>query len=79
MYIADAVGYLGSVGILVLKHFFQPNLNWLDFYRWLILGGGFCVLLILLLLLRSLYVMNRKQRRTDQEFIGSGLQKSPSL
>ncbi len=79
MYIADAVGYLGSVGVLVLKHFFQPNLNWLDFYRWLILGGGVCVLFLLLLLLRSLYVMNQKQKRTDRELIRSGLQKSPSL
>ncbi|MBU2912929.1 MULTISPECIES: DUF5690 family protein [Reichenbachiella] len=31
MYIADAFGYLGSVGVLLFKNFYSPNVDWLDF------------------------------------------------
>lgn len=31
MYIADAFGYLGSVGVLLFKNFYSPNVKWLDF------------------------------------------------
>ncbi len=33
MYTADAFGYLGSVGILFLKHFGQPSDQWLTYIR----------------------------------------------
>ncbi|MEY3053378.1 MAG: hypothetical protein RLY31_3163 [Bacteroidota bacterium] len=33
MYTADAFGYLGSVGILFIKHFGQPAGNWLAYTR----------------------------------------------
>ena len=32
IYVADAFGYLGSVGILLYKNFGQPDLSWLDFF-----------------------------------------------
>ena len=32
IYVADAFGYLGSVGILLYKNFGQPDLGWLDFF-----------------------------------------------
>lgn len=32
IYIADAFGYLGSVGILLYKNFGQANMSWLDFF-----------------------------------------------
>ena len=31
MYIADAFGYMGSVGVLLGKSFFTPEVKWLDF------------------------------------------------
>lgn len=33
MYIADAFGYLGSVGTLLYKNFVTPEVNWLEFIR----------------------------------------------
>ncbi len=32
MYLSDAFGYLGSVGVLLYKEFAQPNVSWLDFF-----------------------------------------------
>jgi hypothetical protein len=39
MYLADAFGYLGSVGVLLYKEFGQPNLSWLEFF----MTAGFAV------------------------------------
>lgn len=32
MYLADAFGYLGSVGVLFYKEFAQPDVSWIDFF-----------------------------------------------
>lgn len=32
MYLADAFGYLGSVGVLLYKEFAQPNVSWVEFF-----------------------------------------------
>ncbi|HRI26496.1 MAG TPA: DUF5690 family protein [Chitinophagales bacterium] len=32
IYVADAFGYLGSVGVLLYKNFGQPQLSWLQFF-----------------------------------------------
>lgn len=32
IYLADAFGYLGSVGVLLYKELGQPNLSWLEFF-----------------------------------------------
>ena len=32
IYLADAFGYLGSIGVLLYKELGQPNLSWLDFF-----------------------------------------------
>jgi hypothetical protein len=32
MYLADAFGYLGSVGVLLYKEFAQPDVSWVDFF-----------------------------------------------
>ena len=76
MYIADAVGYLGSVGILLTKHFLRPNLNWLDFYYILVLGGGACVFVLLLLLLISIYLMNRRWKQLNLKWVKTQPEKS---
>lgn len=46
MYLADAVGYLGSVGVLLWRNFGAGQLRWLDFYTFLCY---ICAGLILLL------------------------------
>lgn len=33
MYVADAIGYLGSISILLVKEFGKPNLSWTEFFR----------------------------------------------
>jgi hypothetical protein len=37
IYLADAFGYLGSIGVMVYKEFGQANLSWLDFF----VGAGY--------------------------------------
>lgn len=32
IYVTDAFGYLGSVGLMLYKNFGQPDLSWLDFF-----------------------------------------------
>jgi hypothetical protein len=32
IYLADAFGYLGSIGVLLYKEFGQPDLSWLEFF-----------------------------------------------
>jgi hypothetical protein len=39
MYVADAFGYLGSVGIYFYKNFFSPDISWLNFFT----GSGYIV------------------------------------
>lgn len=49
MYIADAFGYLGSVGILFIKNFSNSSLNWLSYTVYLsYLIGGITLVLSLL-------------------------------
>ncbi|MFO0725217.1 MAG: DUF5690 family protein [Myxococcota bacterium] len=33
IYVADAFGYLGSVGVLIMKSVSSPKLSWLEFFR----------------------------------------------
>jgi hypothetical protein len=33
IYVTDAMGYLGSVGILLYKNFFAGDRSWLEFYQ----------------------------------------------
>lgn len=40
MYMADAVGYLGSVAVLLWRNFYLPQLSWLHFYEQICLGGA---------------------------------------
>lgn len=32
IYLADSAGYTGSVGLLLVKHFYAPDLSWLNFF-----------------------------------------------
>lgn len=48
MYIADSLGYLGSIGVLFLKEFGNPQLSWGQFYRegalMISMAGGICAI-----------------------------------
>lgn len=51
MYIADAFGYLASVGIMLYKNFGNKNVSWLDFYMVLcLIAGSICLVFMLLTL-----------------------------
>lgn len=52
MYLSDATGYLGSVGIMLYKNFGNASIEWLPFYRSLCLVGGAAGVVICLMLLR---------------------------
>ena len=39
MYVADAFGYLGIIGVLFFKEFSYTSLSWLEFF----LSGGYIV------------------------------------
>lgn len=49
IYLADSAGYTGSVGLLLVRHFFAPDLSWLNFFIEAIyvtaVGGGVLVVL----------------------------------
>lgn len=52
MYIADSVGYLGSVSVLLIKELGRPNISWSTFFRQGVMvvavAGGICTFLSLL-------------------------------
>ena len=37
IYLADAFGYLGSIGVMIYKEFGQASLSWLEFF----IGAGY--------------------------------------
>jgi hypothetical protein len=39
IYVADAFGYLGSIGVLFVKEFTYANVSWLDFF----ISGGYAL------------------------------------
>ncbi|MBX2873121.1 MAG: hypothetical protein KTR30_13500 [Saprospiraceae bacterium] len=64
MYVADAFGYLGSVGILFYKNFSSPDLNWLDF----ILKVSYVIgILIVVLSLLAFFYFKFRQKQVHPE------------
>ena len=57
MYVADSMGYLGSVSILLVKELGHPNISWGHFFQEgvMIVGlvGGICGVLSLIYFLQS--------------------------
>lgn len=49
MYIVDAFGYLGSVGIMIYKNFGNNNISWLQFYTNLVIFAGIIGILTMVL------------------------------
>ena len=59
-YVADALGYLASVGILIYKEFFYTHSSWVEFFTWLNLGGGVLIVLLVFVLLWNIKVVSPK-------------------
>lgn len=59
MYISDSSGYLGSVALLIMKEFFAPELNWLDFF--IGLGIAVAILVLVGMVGSLLFIQNRKK------------------
>jgi hypothetical protein len=65
LYIADAFGYLGSVGILFYRNFRSNQTGWLDFIHQISYGTG--VLIILLSLAAILYFLQKEKNMSRQK------------
>jgi MFS family permease len=67
IYVADSIGYLGSVSVLLVKEFGQPSISWGMFFKDSVLAvaviGGICATLSLLYFMRSA----RKDKLDQQE------------
>ncbi|MES2063632.1 MAG: DUF5690 family protein [Bacteroidota bacterium] len=65
MYVADSMGYLGSVSILLIKELGRPNISWGNFFKEgvmiVAIVGGICGVLSLIYFLQSA----RKNKETD--------------
>lgn len=63
MYVADSMGYLGSVSILLIKEFARPNISWGAFFKEgvmiVAIVGGICGILSLIYFLQSARKDNR--------------------
>jgi hypothetical protein len=61
MYIADAYGYTGSVGVLFFKNFMDVELRWLTFFINLAYITGICTMIFGLASLYYFYIKEKKQ------------------
>jgi hypothetical protein len=59
IYVADAFGYLGSIGVLFFKEFGYAKLSWLDFF----ISGGYLISVFgSILITGSIIYFHRKHR-----------------
>ncbi len=65
MYLSDAIGYLGSIGIMLYKNFGESDLQWLSFYQRLCWWAGGIGIILLSLLLSYFYQSARQQLSTS--------------
>jgi MFS family permease len=62
MYLADSIGYLGSIPVLLYKTFGQRQLSWLEFF----MSGAYVVSILgSVLVIGSMVYFHRKSRRLD--------------
>jgi hypothetical protein len=69
MYVADSMGYLGSVSILLVKELGRPNISWGNFFKEGVMivavVGGICGVLSLIYFLQS--AQKDKKKISEQE------------
>jgi len=63
--VADSIGYLGSVTVLLVKELGRPNISWTEFFKEgvMIVGGigAICATLSLIYFLHSARKSNRSE------------------
>ena len=71
LYVADAIGYLGSVGVLLAKELVGSHVSWLQLFNWgsiiVSVVGGAGMLLSLIYFSQSAHAMKNKQTETGSE------------
>jgi hypothetical protein len=71
IYVADSIGYLGSVTVLLVKEFGRPSISWAQFFKEgvLVVGivGGVCATFSLIYFLQSARKQN-KDIQSDTQF-----------
>jgi hypothetical protein len=69
IYVADSIGYLGSISVLLVKEFGHPGISWGTFFKDGVMSvaiiGGICATLSLLYFLRS--ARNKNIDSTEQQ------------
>ena len=56
----DFIGYTGTVAVLVVKEFFSPDINWLDFYN--LMAGCAGLVCSVAFVLAGVYIVSRYRR-----------------
>jgi len=65
IYVADSIGYLGSVGLLLTKELGKPNISWAEFFKegvvFVAVIGGIGGILSLIYFLQSARKSNKSE------------------
>ncbi len=70
-YLADAFGYLGSIGSFLMKNYFSPQFSWLTFYKQISLSlsiSGIIFAIVSLLFLRRKYLKTNYKKAQKKSF-----------
>jgi Family of unknown function (DUF5690) len=59
MYLSDAFGYLGSIGVVFIKNFFSPSISWVKFF---VASGIWVSVVGIVLIIGSIIYFNNKYK-----------------
>lgn len=61
MYISDAIGYMGSIVILLIRNFGEIQMSWLQFYIRICLAGSITGMILVVVLISYIYYKSRRK------------------
>lgn len=67
----DFIGYTGTVVVLVFKEFFNPDINWLDFYN--LMSGYVGIVCSVAFLCSAVYLVQRYRKENASGPLDSSL------
>jgi hypothetical protein len=71
IYVADSIGYLGSVALLLVKELGRPNISWGEFFRegvvFVAVIGGVCAVLSLIYFLQRAQKGNKSEEESGRQ------------
>jgi len=71
IYVADSIGYLGSVALLLVKELGKPNISWGEFFRegvvFVAVIGGVCAVLSLIYFLQRAQKGNKSEEESGRQ------------